>query len=330
MHRLAQRRRQPVQGAVAEHTPQGALAAPVAARLDGDLAGDVVLVVVDVQAQGAADVVLDQLAQAALAVQHALGGAQDVVAVGEQAGGVGGRVGGHVEHVPDVGDDRDGRPLQGQAERGGARGDGDVQGAGSLALWGNGLVYIMTGRGEGGCFSTFALQRPSMTELPAQLRTSWAKSPGSESSWGFEVSAREHGWACCQRGIRTIIRPLMPTTKSNHGSMASCGLVLRSTWNPNAPWFSLAAGAGSPSRRDMKRLRALNMVSPLCGWCGTCVAVLVGCLWWCRVGLGGAVWVVVWTRELQLGLAVPQRRRIGARLCMGCGSNSGLGVIEPL
>jgi hypothetical protein len=30
---------------------------------------------------------------------------------------------------------------------------------------------------------TFALQMPSMTLLPAQLRTSWAKRMGSESSW---------------------------------------------------------------------------------------------------------------------------------------------------
>jgi hypothetical protein len=69
-------------------------------------------------------------------VQHALGGAQDVVAVGEQAGGVGGRVGRHIENVPDVGDDSDGRPLKGQAERGRVGGDGDMQGARSLTLSG--------------------------------------------------------------------------------------------------------------------------------------------------------------------------------------------------
>lgn len=134
MHRLAQRRGEPVQRSVAQHAPQGALAAPVAARLDCHLTRHVVLVVVDVEPERAADVVFDKLAQATFAVQHALGGAQDVVAVGEQAGGVGGGVGGHIENVPDVGDDRDGRPLKGQAERGGVGGDGDVQGACSLAL----------------------------------------------------------------------------------------------------------------------------------------------------------------------------------------------------
>lgn len=56
------------------------------------------------------------------------------------------------------------------------------------------------------------------------------------------------------------MRPLIPTTKSNHGSIASCKFVFRSTWNPNSPcWFCFCRGS-SPSRRDMKRLSALNIV----------------------------------------------------------------------
>lgn len=135
IHGLAQRRRQPVQRPIAEHAAQSALTTPVAARLNRHLARDVVLVIVNVQAQRAPDVVLNQLAQTPFAMQHALRGAQDVVAVGKQAGRVGGRVGGHVEHVPDVGDDGDGRPLEGQAEGGAVGGDGDVDGSCSLALF---------------------------------------------------------------------------------------------------------------------------------------------------------------------------------------------------
>lgn len=91
--------------------------------------------------------VLDDFREAALAVQDALGGPQDVVAVRQQASQVGGGVGRDVEDVPDVGDDGQGGPLQGEAEGGGVGGDGDVQGAGSLALCrkrrGNLLVLLL-------------------------------------------------------------------------------------------------------------------------------------------------------------------------------------------
>lgn len=111
LYRLAQRRRQTMQRTVAQNTAKRTLTAPVPAGLDGNLARDVVFVVVDVQPQGAANVVLDQLAQAAFTMEDALGGAEDVVAVGEQAGEVGGGVGGNVEDVPDVGHDRQRCPL---------------------------------------------------------------------------------------------------------------------------------------------------------------------------------------------------------------------------
>lgn len=56
-----------------------------------------------------------QLGEAGFAVEDALGGAEDVIAVGEEAGGVGGGVGGDVEDVPDVGDDGERGPLEGEA-----------------------------------------------------------------------------------------------------------------------------------------------------------------------------------------------------------------------
>lgn len=123
-----------MQRAIAQHTPQGALAAPRAARRECHLARHVVLIVVDVQAQGPVDVVLDNLGQAALAVQDALGRAEDVVRVREKAGEVGRRRGGDVEDVPDVGDDGEGGPLEGEAEGGRVGRDREVEGAGALAL----------------------------------------------------------------------------------------------------------------------------------------------------------------------------------------------------
>lgn len=59
--------------------------------------------------------VLDELAQPALAVEGALGTAEDVVAVREEACAIGGRVCRDVEDVPDVGGDGEGGPLQGEA-----------------------------------------------------------------------------------------------------------------------------------------------------------------------------------------------------------------------
>ena len=71
------------------------------------------------------------------------------------------------------------------------------------------------------------------------------------------------------------MRPLIPTMKSNHGSMPSWRFSLRRTWNPNAPWLSLCEGA-SPSRREMKRLRALNIVLRMCSSGKVRVLLLLG------------------------------------------------------
>lgn len=67
-------------------------------------------------------------------MEDALGGTKDVIAVWQEAGEIGGGVGGDVEDVPDVGYYGEGGPLEGEAEGGAVGGDGDVEGAGSLAL----------------------------------------------------------------------------------------------------------------------------------------------------------------------------------------------------
>jgi len=101
-----------MQRAVAKNTAESALTAPVSTGLDGNFAGNIVFVIVDVQPQGAANVILNQLAEAAFSMQNTLGGAEDVVAVGEQTGEVSRGVGGNVEDMPDVGYDRKRCPLQ--------------------------------------------------------------------------------------------------------------------------------------------------------------------------------------------------------------------------
>lgn len=94
--------------------------------------------------------VLYQLAEAGFAVQDSLGGAKDVVTVGEETGEVGWGVGGDVEDVPDCCDGREGRVLEGYAEGGAVWGDGDMQGACSLALASNNaLDELMKVMGQG-------------------------------------------------------------------------------------------------------------------------------------------------------------------------------------
>lgn len=74
------------------------------------------------------------------------------------------------------------------------------------------------------------------------------------------LQVSDYVWGLGGGGVpRTIMRPLMPTMKSNHGSIASCRLVFRRTWKPKCPCCCFWRGS-SPSRRDMKRLRALNIV----------------------------------------------------------------------
>jgi hypothetical protein len=66
------------------------------------LARHVVLVIVDKEAQRPFHVVLNELAETRFTTHDAFGSADDVVAVWQQTGVIGGRVGGHVENVPDI------------------------------------------------------------------------------------------------------------------------------------------------------------------------------------------------------------------------------------
>jgi hypothetical protein len=87
----------------------------------------------------------------------------------------------------------------------------------------------------------------------------------------------------------------------------------------------LAAGAGSPSRRDMNRLRALNMVSGLGGWSYVC----------CDGDVSGNVLVVACATEAWLGVhkvaglrprCQPQRgERVGSRWVIWTPAQLGLG-----
>ena len=93
---------------------------------------------------------------------------------------------------------------------------------------------------ERGRIITFALQRVRATFVPAQLRISVANREGSGESIG---------------------RPLMPITKSYHGSIAMSSFLLRRTWKPTALGLVLECrDCPSESRREMNRLRAPNIV----------------------------------------------------------------------
>ena len=100
-------------------------------------------------------------------------------------------------------------------------------------------LYSIDGR-EKGKIITFALQRVRATFVPAQLRISVAKRAGSGESIG---------------------RPLMPMTKSYHGSIAMSSFLLRRTWKPTALGLVLECrDCPSESRREMNRFRAPNIV----------------------------------------------------------------------
>lgn len=91
-----------MQCAKAQHTPKRPFAAPATTRRDGDRTRDVVLVIVHNQSQGAVEEVFNKLTEAGLAADESFRAADDVVAVGKQASYVCGRVGCHVEDVPDI------------------------------------------------------------------------------------------------------------------------------------------------------------------------------------------------------------------------------------
>lgn len=91
-----------MKGSVSKHATQRSLATPIPARLYCDFSGDIVFVVVDPDSHRPSDKVLDELAQATLAIQRTLRTTEDIVTIWQKTGGIGGGVGGDIENVPDV------------------------------------------------------------------------------------------------------------------------------------------------------------------------------------------------------------------------------------
>lgn len=85
-----------MQSAKTKHTAECSLAAPAATGSDGNGPRDVVLVVVHDQSQGSVQKVFNEFSEPGVAADEAFGTADDVVAVREETGYVGGRVGNHV------------------------------------------------------------------------------------------------------------------------------------------------------------------------------------------------------------------------------------------
>lgn len=157
--RFVERGRDAVERAEAEDAAERAGAAPCAVRRESDEPCDVVFVVVDVEAERVGEVLylcgmsvrhcfshrldigagktygFDEFSESGIATYLALWTADHVVSVGKQSGHVGGRVGRHVEDVPDVLGRGELTPLQGDAKRRVVGGDGNVERANALALW---------------------------------------------------------------------------------------------------------------------------------------------------------------------------------------------------
>lgn len=91
-----------MQCAKAQHTPKRPFAAPATTRRDGDWTRDIVLVIVHDQSQGSVKEVFDKFTETGFTADKSFGAADDVVTVGKQAGYICGRVGCHVEDVPDI------------------------------------------------------------------------------------------------------------------------------------------------------------------------------------------------------------------------------------
>ena len=102
-----------MQVAKSKNAAQCALAAPTARRRQGHEASDAVLMVVDEEAQRAREVVFDKFSEAGFAVYKAIGGAYDIVGIGEETSVVSWGIRNHVEDVPDVCSDVQRGPLEG-------------------------------------------------------------------------------------------------------------------------------------------------------------------------------------------------------------------------
>jgi hypothetical protein len=85
-----------------QYTTQRAFAAPAATRRDGDGPRDVVLVVVHDETERSVKKVFNKFTESRLSPNKTFRAANDVVAIGQEAGHIGGRVGSYIENVPYV------------------------------------------------------------------------------------------------------------------------------------------------------------------------------------------------------------------------------------
>lgn len=101
-----------MQCAKAKHTTKRTLTAPPATGSNGDRPRDIVLVVVHNQAQRPVQKVFNKLPEPRVAADKAFRAADDVIAIGQEASYIGGRVGDYVEDVPDILGEGERRPLE--------------------------------------------------------------------------------------------------------------------------------------------------------------------------------------------------------------------------
>jgi hypothetical protein len=134
---------------------------------------------------------------------------------------------------------------------------------------------------------TFAQKTPKLIVCPAQFRTSVAKRPGSGLSYQQKLTPDRK--LPPQSFSLTIVRPLIPIMKSNHGSSGTSWFVFRRIWKPYAPATEdCCSSIGAASSREMKRFRAPNMLMMKgcdCGSGGGLGSVMVEDIWrfWGRV-----------------------------------------------
>lgn len=127
----------------------------------------------------------------------------------------------------------------------------------------------------------FLIRHSSSSPSPPYLPAHPLSSPSSPFALACALSlpsSSHNNKNCTKKNFKkkkklTIVLPLIPITKSNHGSSGISRLALRSTWNPYAPfvddWCCWLASSwrGAASSRDMKRFRAPKTDMPR----GACV-----------------------------------------------------------
>lgn len=195
---------------------------------------------------------------------------------------VGGGIGRDIEDVPNVFGKRERTPLQRktQPRRIRRQPDHDIAQSLSLGVW-SAKALTVARWNVSEC--TFADQINNPTSRPAQFWISCVNNIGFPSSYQSEQKQSTH-----PRGLVdwiTICRPLMPQTKSNHGSIARCGLVFFRTWKPKplpGPGGRSSAIGRNLLSHDMGDFGGVSGGGGGCEgaaeWDGTAV-VEAGCAW---------------------------------------------------